>query len=204
MLNCISSVIIDRGWIFRQPKIFRWRVFGENNWKPTFFQRASVTLSPFSGLKSHVRLPNTSQAKDFESLVAFSFYLKLFFWFFHEILSDYILEKKWVFKQIFALSEVKRFQRASIWCVHLELKRRLSNKYSTGLWCKFWLPANFSHGPFAESCQSIGFFKTCRLFQRLSILFYKQRKINVNKVSWRSLDCPEKLSRTFWGTLGCG
>ena len=48
LLSCTSNVVIDRG------REVGWRVFDKNNWKPRFFQRASVTLSHFSGLTSHV------------------------------------------------------------------------------------------------------------------------------------------------------
>ena len=78
MLNCISSVLIDSGLNFLAAEHIPPAHFWRKQLKTQFFQRASVTLSPFSGSKSHVWHPKTSQAKDFEPSVAFSFYQKLF------------------------------------------------------------------------------------------------------------------------------
>ena len=50
MPSYIGKVVIDRGRKFQAPKILRRRVIGGNNWKSRFFEKASATLSHFSGL----------------------------------------------------------------------------------------------------------------------------------------------------------
>ena len=65
--------LIDSGQSFRGPKsICRWE-FGKNYWNPRFFQRASVNLSHFSGLISHVWHPNFGWASKQIASVAFNF-----------------------------------------------------------------------------------------------------------------------------------
>ena len=54
LLSYIGDVLVDRGRFFQWTKIFRQRVFDEINWKPRFFQRASVTLPRFSSLFCHL------------------------------------------------------------------------------------------------------------------------------------------------------
>ena len=49
LLSCIGSFVKDWVWSFRQLKIFRWRVFGENNRKPwgqVLLCRISLTQNP--------------------------------------------------------------------------------------------------------------------------------------------------------------
>ena len=62
LLSCIDKVAFDRGSKLGLTKLFRRRVFGENEWKPRFFQSATVILSHFSRPKPHVWHPNDCEA----------------------------------------------------------------------------------------------------------------------------------------------
>ena len=84
LISCIGKVVFERSQNFRWMKVFHRRVFDANDWKSTFFTRR-VTLSQFCGPKTHVWHPNADQAVLPETLVAFNFKPKVF-WFVHKIL----------------------------------------------------------------------------------------------------------------------
>ena len=74
------KVVVDRNRIFRRPKFFPDEFFAKTIENRGFFTGQVLLCRNFCGLKSHVWLPNTSWVLKNETLVAFSFWPK-FFWF---------------------------------------------------------------------------------------------------------------------------
>ena len=110
-------------------------LFGEINWKPRLFQRASVILWQMSGPLSHVWLPSICQAIDFETLAIFSFYLK-FFWFLTLFWSNSFLQNM-IFKLVFWFVQNVAFSDG-LKMMHSAWKVKVSEYYvQQWVWHKF-------------------------------------------------------------------
>ena len=150
------------GLKFLAAELFCRRVFGKNNWKPTFpeqvllcclrfLQRASVTLLPFFGLLSHIWHPKAGKAMKHKLQLVFS---RTFCFFFTRFWPKIIVQKM-IFLKNSASSKVLRVRYAWKWSISNELRNRLNNMYSSEFWFKCELRANFAHGWIAEKCQKL-------------------------------------------------
>ena len=170
LVNCIGGVVIDRGWNFRQSKIFRRRVSGGKHWEPRFFSEGKCYFDT-------VLWPNipcmVSQCwlgdgiwnvgciqfleQSFPTNSSSKFCLK-----------KYSSQMNFCFIKSLARSACLKTMR------FFELRSRVPNLYSNGFSGKVRLRVNFSHGFIAKTSQNRSFFRTCRFFQRLFIVWYKQ------------------------------